>query len=432
MDEVLGLLDAAVTRLQSEALSGLGPVELTSTLQRLETLSRRLDAGVRGLVAEIDRRGVAGEYGAASTLDLLRQLLLVSTQEASARVHQARDLAPRVELTGELLPPLFGTVAAALDAGQISLAHARIVTRFRTDLPAAVDVEHGDEAERFLVDKAAEYGPTQLAQIAQRLMDTLNPDGKYTDQADQERRRGFTLSENKDGSSTPTGRFTPELTAILRPVLDCLSKPQPSEGLPDTRTPAQRRHDAIAEAAMRLLRSGTLPETGGCPVTVLVHATAEDAKKAAAGEQVLVTDDYGALIPLDTIANLTAEIQFAGIALRATGGIACYGTEQRLATPGQRRALAARDKGCSFPGCTRPCAWVEVHHIIEWTHGGKTNLDNLVMLCRYHHRHHAKAGWTVRMNSDEVPEWIPPQWIDEHQRPRRNTVHDTPRLPELV
>ena len=95
-----GLLDEAVTRLQSEALSGLGPVELTSALRRLEMLSRRLDAGIRGLVAEIDRRGVAGEYGAASTLDLLRQLLLVSTQEASARVHQARDLAPRVALTG--------------------------------------------------------------------------------------------------------------------------------------------------------------------------------------------------------------------------------------------------------------------------------------------------------------------------------------------
>ena len=133
---------------------------------------------------------------------------------------------------------------AALDAGQISLAHARIVMTFRTDLPGTVDAEHGDAVEEFLVARATEFNPTQLQHVAQRLMDTLNPDGKYTDEADQERRRGFTLSENKDGSSTPTGRFTPELTAIQRPVLDCLSMPQPAEGLPDTRTPAQRRRDA--------------------------------------------------------------------------------------------------------------------------------------------------------------------------------------------
>ena len=430
---VVDALDAAVDDLQSVSLSGLGPVELTSLLQRVEVLSRRLDAAVRGLVAQIDRRGVAGEYGAASTVDLLRQLLLVTSGEASARVRQARDLAPRVAVTGELLPPLFETTAAALDAGQISLAHAKIIVKFRTDLPARVDAEHGAAAETFLVGKAREFTPTQLGQVACRLRDTLNPDGMFSDEADQQRRRGFTLAEDKDGSSVPTGRFTPELTALLRPVLDSLSAPQPSDdGLPDTRTPAQRRHDAIIEAALRLLRSGTLPQSGGCPVTMLVQTTVDDITKAENGEPVYVTDDYGTLIPFQTIANLTAEIQFAGITLRPTGAIACHGRTQRLATIDQRRALAVRDKGCSFPGCTRPCAWAEVHHIIGWIHGGTTDLTNLVLLCRFHHRHFTPAGWTVRMNHDHIPEWIPPKWIDEHQRPRRNTIHDPPRLPEHV
>ena len=66
--------------------------------------------------------------------------------------------------------------------------------------------------------------------------------------------------------------------------------------------------------------------------------------------------------------------------------------------------------------------------MVEWAAGGSTDLDNQCLLCRYHHRHFAQAGWQVRIATDAVPEWIPPPWLDQQQRPRRNTVHHRPDL----
>ena len=63
-----------------------------------------------------------------------------------------------------------------------------------------------------------------------------------------------------------------------------------------------------------------------------------------------------------------------------------------------RRALIARDQGCAFPGCDRPPAWSEAHHIQHWADGGDTSLANLVLLCRYHHNVIHHTPWTVRID----------------------------------
>jgi hypothetical protein len=97
------------------------------------------------------------------------------------------------------------------------------------------------------------------------------------------------------------------------------------------------------------------------------------------------------------------------------------GRTRRLASPGQTMALHIRDSGCSFPGCSHPPSWCDRHHIRDWILGGLTDLDNLTLLCRYHHTHFLQKGWTCRINDDDLPEWIPPWWIDKDQRPQINT-----------
>jgi hypothetical protein len=97
------------------------------------------------------------------------------------------------------------------------------------------------------------------------------------------------------------------------------------------------------------------------------------------------------------------------------------GRTRRLASPGQTLALIARDAGCSFPGCTHPPSYCDRHHIRDWILGGLTDLDNLTLLCRYHHTHFLQKGWTCRINTDRLPEWIPPRWIDQDQQPHINT-----------
>ena len=66
-----------------------------------------------------------------------------------------------------------------------------------------------------------------------------------------------------------------------------------------------------------------------------------------------------------------------------------------------------------------------MHHIHEWEFGGETELSNLAMLCKQHHRQIHFTEWIVRIR-DGLPEFVPPKWIDPHQEPRRKA------LPQLV
>ncbi|HEX2308901.1 MAG TPA: HNH endonuclease signature motif containing protein [Jatrophihabitantaceae bacterium] len=100
-----------------------------------------------------------------------------------------------------------------------------------------------------------------------------------------------------------------------------------------------------------------------------------------------------------------------------------YGRSRRIATAAQRRALAARDSGCCFPGCDQPPDWCEADHVTPWEQGGKTDLDNLCLLCDHHHDQHQRAGWRITMTNGR-PHAIPPPWIDPTQTPIRNTMHD--------
>src|SRR6266545_790889 len=69
---------------------------------------------------------------------------------------------------------------------------------------------------------------------------------------------------------------------------------------------------------------------------------------------------------------------------------------QAASTAGWLRGrLAVRDGGCSFPNCDRPLAWCEAHHLRHWLHGGPTDLANLALLCRTHHRAVHEAGWQI-------------------------------------
>jgi len=123
--------------------------------------------------------------------------------------------------------------------------------------------------------------------------------------------------------------------------------------------------------------------------------------------------------------RIAAEADIVPVVLGDAGGVLGYGLTRRTASIGQRRALAARDRGCSFPGCDRPADWCETHHITPWADGGHTDLDNLTLVCGFHHREHRKRGWTCHITNG-VPYWRPPSWLDHTQTPRRNTTHHVP------
>jgi hypothetical protein len=91
----------------------------------------------------------------------------------------------------------------------------------------------------------------------------------------------------------------------------------------------------------------------------------------------------------------------------------------RLATPGQRRALAVRDGGCVFPGCDRPPDWCDAHHITRFEHGGRTDLAHLALLCRHHHGVTHRRGWAMVADGDGTFTWTTPSGhtLTSHPQP---------------
>ena len=90
-------------------------------------------------------------------------------------------------------------------------------------------------------------------------------------------------------------------------------------------------------------------------------------------------------------------------------------------------AIALRDGGCRWPGCTAPVHWCDVHHVHFWEHGGPTDIDNGILLCRRHHRMlHTKAGWALKLLPDGTVELTHPDGTTETSYPKGL---DPPRLP---
>lgn len=417
-------LEAAVDQLLDADASLVSGAELAGLFTRFEQQRRRMESADHTMIAQLQEAGLAGEFGRTSTADLLIELTRIAPAEAGARVRAARDLGPRREPCGLPLKPLFARVADAQRAGSISAAHAKVITSTVTAIPSEKSFDLADPVEACLVEQAEHLDPKRLAAAARRLLATVDPDGAAPSEAEQARRRDFTIAQDRNGYWRIAGCGTDEFAAFGCTALDALSAPQPSvDGLPDDRTPGQRRHDAMIEIFRRILQSGTLPDCGGTPVTLALTVRAEDLDE---GGGIAVTET-GNTIVMTAAMRLADECELFTTVLDRAGAVLCAGRARRLANRAQRRALAARDGGCSFPGCTRPASWCEVHHVVSWKHGGLTDIDNLVLVCGWHHREFERRGWLVRI-VDGVPEWIPPPWLGSDQVPRRNTAHHLPEF----
>src|SRR3954452_11938517 len=277
-----------VDALLATPAAALPAAEVTGLLAELEVQRRRLEAVDQRLLTEVVQRGLAGDYGRPGPVELLVTLLRVTPAEARGRVARAAELGARRALPGAALgprgagtdaplDPLLPLTAEAVRAGEISSGHVTVIAGCLDAIPPGMAPDLFPVAERLLVEAARHEHPKQLAKTALLLLARIDPDGAEPHEQELERRRGFSLSHRGDVSSVPRGQFTPELTALLHTVLYALAAPHPADdGVPDTRSPGQRRHDGLAEAMQRVLRSGTLPAAGGVPVTILARVSVAD------------------------------------------------------------------------------------------------------------------------------------------------------------
>jgi Domain of unknown function (DUF222) len=434
--EVFDALEADFKRALDLRCEALTTPERLAVLQRCEQIRRWLPALEHPVINQIAAQADPAELGgtpAAALADRLR----ITRADASRRIHEAADLGDRTALTGEPLEPVLPATAAAQRNGDLGAGHVAVIRGFFHRLPDLVDVETRALAEAHLARLAGEHRPDELAKLADTLTDCLNPDGDFTD-TDRARRRGLTIGRHdSDGMSPIKGYLTPEARATLDAVFAKLAAPgmcNPEDETPcvdgspseqavgnDTRSRAQRNHDALNAAARALLASGELGQHNGLPASIIVTTTLRELE-AAAGKGLT---GGGTLLPMSDVIRLASHAHHYLAIFDKGKALALYHTK-RLASRAQRIVLHAKDRGCSFPNCDVPGYLTEAHHITPWAHCDDTDIDNLTLACGPHHKL-ADQGWTTRKRADGITQWIPPAHL-EHGQPRVNALHHPEKL----
>ena len=191
--------------------------------------------------------------------------------------------------------------------------------------------------------------------------------------------------------------------------------------LPDPvepRSPAQRRHDALASILTAAAATGGFPLLGGAAPTLVVSISAEG---FASGAERASIEGAGWDVPASVARHTACAGGVQRVLFDEHGAIVGLGTTARIFTALQRRAIILRDRECVIPGCHVTANWCELHHVREYADGGPTHTDNGVALCWHHHRTLDTSGWEIRMQGG-VPEIRGPTWWDPHRQWRRPRI----------
>ena len=328
---------------------------------RLRRLADRLEFAWVRAVGEHDRSGAWLDDGAVSSASWVREHCRVPHGVARATVDLARTL--------QSLPE----TSEAFATGDISRRHAEAIAN-------ACTLERRDamvEFESALVDAARVSSPRELRGIVQRVTDAIDGDGGAARANEQHERRRLHVSPTLDGMVAIDGLLDPESGEVVLSALDAAMNVDRDPG--DVRSKPRRRADALVAT----VRGRTRRHDREC-ARRRGHARTprwRRSRDAAARRSCTRRRAVGGDAP-------PALVRRGHLACDHPGslGSARRRPSTRTIPSALRRALVVRDGGCSFPGCDRPPGWCDAHHRVHWADGGETRLDNLVLLCRRHHR----------------------------------------------
>lgn len=409
-----GLVDSCNSPLWSLTDAELEALDAETTALLAAVTGRRV-----GVHAEMLSRSMMTRSGAASPTAFLRGRDRLTGSAAN------RDARVAAFVAGSGGDPL----RAGLWSGAVNVDQAGAIVAVLKQAPASATTPVRRSALDKLIDFAADYDADTLRRLGVAIWATLDPDAADADEerrlVAQERRaqcrRGLVGSPDGDGGVRIHGNLPDADWSVVNTALAPLAAPRPAaaDG-PDTRTGAQRNADALVELARRALIAADLPDDGGEPPQVVLTTTINALRN---GDGHVRLDD-GTRLSTSTARRIMCEAILIQVLLDKAGVPLSVGRRERLFRRAIRRALVLRDRGCAFPGCDRPPAWCQAHHIIPWYEGGPTSLDNGVLLCGHHHRLIHKGHWGVRLAKDGHPDFLPPPWIDRDRRPLRNHAHD--------
>ncbi len=390
----------AVDALVGESIDGFSTLALGEDMVDIRRAIDRLEAEfLRRLHRFHNERG-GQDDGGLSTVSWLRHRCGMTSKAAAYRKHLARTL---------------GELPATLDsarAGRSSFGNMAMIAHLAGD----VGVEQMAPMEAILVEAAETLDPGRMRTLTQAARLRLDPDGVLADDNRAHEQRWFECEQSYGGDFILRGLLDAEGGALLKTAIDALS-----HGLTpgETRSGSQRRADALVELAATQLRCGDHRDVHGQRPHLTLTVSAEalrgdtDAAPAMLGGVGPIHPATARRIACDAVRTVV------GVATPAAGTGPAWAavdapvvplavTARTRTIPAHlRTALCLRDKGCRFPGCDKPPAWTDGHHIIHWHDGGPTVLENLVSLCRTHHRRVHEQGWRIHV-TDGVAVIEPP------------------------
>ena len=357
------------------------------------------------------------------TVSWLASELRYTRSQAAAMVHHASDLSR------------FSQLGDALRDGVANERQAQAVTQVLKKLPTDLGGEAEAKAQATMVGYCEQFNSHELGTLSRHLLEVVAPEVAEEAEAkrqerelrDAQRNRHLNFSHDGHGSTTIKGSLPTADAALIQAQIDALAQQMHRTALelhdPGVTQPSwpQRRADALVELARRVAIHREAPKHGGDRPHLVVLINYDD----------LLGDCHragladGTQLTAGQLRQYACDAGILPVILGGSSGVLDVGREQRLVTPDIRHALQVRDRGCVFPGCDRPAADCDAHHIIPWAHGGVTALSNLCLLCKHHHnllepdmKWAAELQWQIRISADGIAEVIPPRFVDKHRRPR--------------
>jgi hypothetical protein len=254
------------------------------------------------------------------------------------------------------------------------------------------------ETDRQLRDQARECTVRQMADVARASVVPNSAPGRS-----EHDRRFLRFNEQ---CRTMTVQLPPESFAETRACLETRARGVPSDG----ETPWDQR---LCDAFLELIRSADSGATGGVttasPYFVVVHVPLRDLVDESGETTVLAGElERDGLVSTETVRQIACDATIA-IGVDDDVGHTMYeGRARRDPTPAQRREVMRRDRHCRFPGCTN-VTFTNTHHVVPWKPGGRTDLENLALVCLHHHHLVHSSGWEMTGNANEELTFVGPK-----------------------
>jgi len=426
-------------------LDALSDDEVQTLLRLQAELRRKHAVWENRLAAQVARRsaiefgsnGMAQRLGHRTPIETIKTLTGVSGSTAKTAIETGTTLNEAAQLpdpvTGRVEPPKepwLHPVAAAITAGRLSGEQLAIIRKGLKTPSAEVSIDMLTLAATQLVEEAASLTLDQLGRRALSLRNEIDTAGIAEREAQRRQMRGaWLIPPDAEGMSKLIMKLDPESAAPIKVLFDRATSPKKGG-------PRFVDKDAQAEADAILNDDRTAEQLALDVFTHLLQAgaDADDSQLLGSGGPIVkytvVKDEFdngagigriegseSTPVSQETLERLVCGGATEEIIFDKDLNPIDVGKLMRLYSKKQKSALAARDGGCMWPGCDRPPSWTEAHHVDHHHKGGKTTIENGILLCRFHHLLLHNNLWSI--TRDLFGWWlIPPVDVDPLQVPR--------------